>query len=133
MKKALFLILLLLLALFQGAFLPLNLFLLTIPFLFLGASLKTTLWLSFLAGILIDLCLGSLIGFTSLYLLGLVLVLWLLSKRFSLQHPLFLVTIVFLSSLIYSWLVAGIFAFWQAIILASLALLTKFFLSRLRI
>jgi rod shape-determining protein MreD len=135
MRKAIFLVLLLLLflALLQGAFLPLNLVLLTVLFFSFKASLKTSLWLAFTGGLFLDLSLGTHLGFSSLYLLVLVLLVNLLSSRFNTQHPVFLMILVFLSASFYSWLAFNRPAYIPNLILVGLALGIKLLLNKLRI
>ena len=115
-------------ALLQGAFLPLNLVLLTVVILAVFRPAKEVFWTAFIAGLFLDLAGGTPLGFSSFKLLVFSFIPFLYSRRFDPRHPIFLA--------IFSGLVGGFwtghFVWQQGVILALFAfvggLLLRFFL-----
>jgi len=124
MRSYLVLIPIFLLALFQGAVLPLNLVLLLVLVWTIIRSPKESLIVAFFSGIFLDLAKGTPLGLSSFVLLITFYVLLLYSRRFDPAHPVFLFIFVFLSSTTYNlifktpWLIEGV-------ILGLLSLLTR--------
>lgn len=124
MKSYLILLPIFLLALFQGAVLPLNLVLLVVLVWTAIRPPKESLIVAFFSGIFLDLAKGTPLGFSSLVLLIASYVLLLYSRRFDPAHPVFLFIFVFLVLTIFNlflkkpWLPEGV-------VLALLSLLTR--------
>jgi len=122
-------------ALIQGAFLPLNLVLLTVLVWTALRPPKESLLIAFFAGLILDLAEGTPLGFSSFMLLFLCGLLILYSHRFDSSHPLFLTVFVFISSDLYSLVTNHFFNWPEGLVLAILALifgfLGKFFLAEI--
>ena len=128
MKIYLVLLPLFILALFQGAFLKLNLVLLFVLAWTAFRPLKEVALVSFLAGLLLDLAKGTNLGFSSLFFLIASYFLLLYSRKFDSLHPVFFPVFVFLTASIY-YLISNQFWFWQrALVLAFLALALRYLL-----
>lgn len=114
MKSYLILIPIFLLALLQGAVLPLNLVLLVVLVWTTIKPPKESLVVAFLSGIFLDLAKGSPLGMSSSILLLTSYILHLYSRCFDPAHPIFLSIFVFLSSTVFNliskspWLIEGI-------------------------
>ena len=92
--------------------------------------IKESLWLAFLAGLLLSLLTGELLGWFSFFFLLAVGLVFLYRRRFDSRHPLFLPFFVFFSSLLLSRLTAHIW-FWQkSFLLAGLAFFLRFLAGR---
>lgn len=128
MKGYIILIPIFLFALFQGAFLPLNLVLLTILFFAAFNPDKRGLWVAFGGGLLLDLVQGTSFGLSALVFLILTFLLILYSRRFEPTHWAFLIIFVFAGSFLYSFIVWHHLAWLQSLILALLTFLTLFIL-----
>jgi len=124
MKPYLVLLPIFLLALIQGAVLPLNLVLLIVLIWTIIRPPRESLIVAFFSGIFLDLAEGTPLGLSSSILLLTSYILHLYSRRFDPSHPAFLALFVFLSSTIYNliskepWLMEGV-------ILALLSLLAR--------
>ena len=128
MKPYLIFIPIFLLALLQGAFLPLNLVLLTVLFFTAFTLDKRGLWVAFGGGLLLDLVQGTSFGLSAFVFLILTFLLILYSRRFEPTHWAFLIIFVFASSFLYSFIVWHHLAWLQSLILALLTFLTLFIL-----
>lgn len=126
MKEYLILLLILIFALFQGAFLPLNLVLLTVLVWTALRPTKESLLVAFLAGLFLDLGKGYVLGFSSFAFLVFSFILISYSRRFNPIHPVFLPVFVFLSSNLYSLVANHVFNWPEGLILAILALIFGF-------
>ena len=135
MKDYLILLPIFLFALIQGAFLPLNLVLLTVLVWTALRPPKESLLIAFFAGLLLDLGKGYLLGFSSFAFLVFSFTLISYSHRFDSSHPLFLTVFVFISSNLYSLVTNHFFNWPEGLVLAILALifgfLGKFFLAEI--
>jgi rod shape-determining protein MreD len=124
MKPYLVLLPIFLLALIQGAFLPINLVLLIALFWAMVRPERETFMVAFLSGLFLDLTKGTPLGFSSVYLLLTSAFVLVYSRRFDPAHPVFLPLVVFLSSLVFNlalkepWLTEGL-------VLALMALLAR--------
>ena len=124
MKAYLVLIPILVLALFQGAFLPLNLVLLVVLVWAIVRPVQEVLMVAFLGGLFLDLTKGSSLGLNSLLLMSAGYLLTLYSRRFDPSHPVFLSVFVLIVSIIINlilgrpWLVSSL-------VLAGLSLLVR--------
>ena len=105
MKSYLVLLPIFILALIQGAFLPLNLVLLTILFYTAFKPDKSSLLMAFGGGLFLDLAQGTSFGLSALIFLILTFLLILYSHRFEPTHWLFLSFFVFVSAIVYSLIV----------------------------
>jgi hypothetical protein len=123
-----------LLALIQGAFLPVNLVLLTV--LALSAlvvvqrsdqesAVKECLFLAFFSGLILDLFSETKFGFSSFWLLVFVYLEVIYSRRFNPFHPLFLPVFIFASSLIFGQLAYQVWLWGSSLILAFLGWLVR--------
>ncbi len=124
MKSYLILIPIFLLALIQGAFLPLNLVLLLVLGWAVVRPGKEALSVAFVSGIFLDLAKGTPLGFSSLLFLTAVALVVIYSRRFDPTHPVFLAVFVFLAAAIID-LVAHRPWLGEAIVLAILSLLLR--------
>jgi hypothetical protein len=120
-------------ALFQGAFLPLNLVLLTVlvwsAFAEASAGDKVgqlVFFVAFLGGLFLDLAKGTPLGFSSFLFLVLSSLLILYARRFNPTHPVFLPIFVFLSANLYSLIAYRFINWFEGLILAALALIFGF-------
>lgn len=102
MRNYILLLLILILAIFQGAFIPLNLVLLVIIFLVAYQPNEVSLRLAFFAGLFLDLAKGKPLGLSSFWLLVISSLLIVYSRRFNSRHPLFLAIFTFISSALIS-------------------------------
>lgn len=128
MKIYLVLLPIFILALFQGAFLKLNLVLLFVLTWAIFRPPKEVALISFLAGLLLDLAKGTSLGFSSLFFLVASYFLLLYSRKFDSLHPVFLPVFVFLTASAYC-LIFNQYWFWQrALVLAFLALVLRYLL-----
>ncbi len=128
MKIYLVLLPIFILALFQGAFLKLNLVLLFVLTWTIFRPPKEVALISFLAGLLLDLAKGTNLGLSSLFFLIASYFLLLYSRKFDSLHPVFLPVFVFLTASVY-YLIFNQYWFWQrALILAFLALILRYLL-----
>jgi rod shape-determining protein MreD len=124
MKGYLVLIPILILALFQGIFLPVNVVLLVVLTWAIVRPAQEVLLVAFLGGLFLDLIKGDPLGLNSLLLMSGGYLLILYSRRFDPAHPVFLSVFVFLVSVISNivlgkpWLISGL-------VLAALSLLVR--------
>jgi len=132
MKSYLLLIPIFIFALFQGAFLPLNLVLLTVLFFSVFNPDKKALWVAFWGGLILDLAQGTTFGLSAAIFLFLSLLLLLYSRRFEPAHLVFLPIFVFLSSFFYSFLAWQQTSWVKGLILLILAGLALFVLKLFR-
>jgi rod shape-determining protein MreD len=128
MKNYIYLLLILLLAIFQGALMPLNLILLAVIFLTVYMPTKTTLRLSFSAGLFLDLAKGTALGLSSFWLLVTSFLLIVYGRRFNSRHQLFLAIFTFISSALISRLMIKNFGWNLAFVLALIALVIRLIL-----
>lgn len=128
MRLYLILLPIFLFSLFQGAFLQLNLVLLTVLVWATFRTLKESLLVAFISGLFLDLAKGTPLGASSFVLLVTCYVLRLYSRRFSPHHPLFLAVFVGLTTCLWSKIFQGFFDWGQAVILGILAFATEVFL-----
>lgn len=128
MKGYLVLLLITFFALFQGAFLKLNLILLLVLFWACFRPAKEVVLIAFSSGIILDLAKGTPLGLSSLVLLVACYVLLLYRRRFDSLHPLFLPIAVFLISNIL-YLISNHHWLWlESFVLALLALGLRYLL-----
>lgn len=134
MKPYLILLPIFILALFQGAFLKLNLVLLLVIFWASSRPSKEVLLVAFSSGLLLDLAKGFNLGFSSLVFLVVCYVLLLYRRRFDSLHPVFLPIFVCLASIISQRLYTHHWLWLEGFFLALLALglryLLVFFIGR---
>jgi len=128
MKSYLILIPIFIFALFQGAFLPLNLVLLTILFFTAFNANKGSLWVAFWGGLILDLAKGTPFGLSSLLFLTFSFLLILYSRRFEPTHWLFLSFFVFVSAIGYSLIVWRQINWGATLVLVLLTLIVLFIL-----
>jgi rod shape-determining protein MreD len=128
MKSYLIFIPIFLLALFQGAFLSLNLVLLTVLFFTAFVPDKRGLWVAFGGGLLLDLVQGTSFGLSALIFLILTFLLILYSHRFEPTHWLFLSFFVFVSAIVYSLIVWRQINWGAILVLVFLTLIVLFIL-----
>lgn len=102
MKGYLILIPIFVFALLQGAFLPLNLVLLTVLIFAAFKANRQALWLAFWSGLILDLSQGTWFGLSAVVFLIFTFLLILYSKRFEPTHWVFLSFFVFAGSFLYS-------------------------------
>lgn len=115
-------------SLLQGAFLPLNLVLLTVLFWAIFRPAKEVFLVAFISGLFLDEALGSPLGLSSFSLLVFSFTLFLYSRRFDPHHPLFLAVFVGLTTCLWSKIFQGFFDWGQAVILGILAFAAGLFL-----
>jgi len=123
MKFYLILLPIFILALIQGAVLPLNLVLLVVLFYAAFNSGKESLLVSFFSGLILDLAKGISLGLSSLLFLVFSFMLVLYSRRFDASHPVFLALFVLLAGLGYGRVVNGLINWQESLSLSILALL----------
>lgn len=128
MKIYSILLLVLLLAILQAAFLPFNLVLLLVLFFAVLDRSYRSLLMAFYSGLILDLARGGLFGFSPLIFLAAVFILLLYSARFETGHWFFLPLFVFLVSTIENLIRFQFFNWKQALILTILAALLTWFL-----
>lgn len=128
MKNYLILLPVLLLSLFQSSFLGFNLVLLVVIFYTILKQDKQSLYVALFSGLILDLSKGHLVGLSALIFLLFSYLLILYSYRFSATHWVFLIVFVALSSVLYSLLFYRFFDWKEIIVLALIALLTRFIL-----
>jgi len=126
-------------ALLQGAFLSLNLVLLTVIFFTVFGEEKTALLLiAFFSGLFLDLAKGTPLGLSATCLLLVSGLLCLYASRFNSRQPLFLATASFLSQLFWGKIFQGFWNFKEALFLGIFAfvlgiILKKILVSSLKI
>ncbi|HUS52091.1 MAG TPA: rod shape-determining protein MreD [Candidatus Bathyarchaeia archaeon] len=125
MRSYLILVLFFFLSLVQGAFLPLNLVLVGVLVWAVLRPIKETLIVAFLAGVFLDLALGTPLGLSSLVFLTSSYLLALYARKFDPLYPLFLPAFSFLSFLAYSLVVSGYPDWREGLVLAFLAFLIR--------
>ncbi len=125
MRSYFVLILIFLLALLQGAFLPLNLVLLMILIWAAIRPVRETIIIAFVSGLLLDCAWGTTWGISSLIFLLTAYILHLYSRKFDPLHPAFLPFFVFLSASLYSLITRHYFYWVEALILAFLVFLMR--------
>ena len=130
MKSYLVLFPIFFLALFQGAFLSLNLVLLSVLLWATFKPVKEVLWVAFWAGLMLDLAKGTAIGLSSCLLLIVCLCLLLYRRRFDVFHPVFLPFFVFLADWFYNRFFDRPFSWFQSLALVVLAVLVRFLFVR---
>jgi len=128
MKPYLILIPIFLLALFQGAFLKLNLVLLLVLTWATFRPPKEVILVAFSSGLLLDLAKGMPLGLSSLIFLVASYLLLLYRRRFDSLHPVFLPIFVFLASTFYSLIFNRHWLWLESLILALLALGVRYLL-----
>jgi len=116
------------LALLQGAFLPLNLVLLTILFYTAFKPDKSSLLMAFCGGLFLDLAQGTSFGLSALIFLILTFLLILYSHSFEPTHWLFLSFFVFVSAIGYSLIVWRQINWGAILVLVFLTLIVLFIL-----
>lgn len=133
MKKYLILLPILILAILQGAFLSLNLVLLAVLFWASIRPAEEGLLVAFIAGVFLDLAVGTTLGVSSfcLMLAGGILILY--SHRFDPHHPIFITVFIFLITGLWFLAIDRYFNWQQGLILAFLALLVRMILKVLSI
>ena len=134
MRQYLILFPIFLFALLQGAFLPLNLVLLTVIFFTVFGEEKTAFLIAFFSGLFLDLAKGTPLGLSAACLLLVSGLLCLYAFRFNSRQPLFLATVSFLSQLFWGKIFQGFWNWEQSLILGGLGLvfgwlLRSFFLN----
>jgi len=128
MKTYLILLPIFILALFQGAFLKLNLILLLVLTWAVFRPSREVLLVSFASGLFLDLAKGTPLGLSSFNFLVAGYLLLLYRRKFDALHPVFLPVFVFLTSSLY-YLVATRHWFWLAsLVLTFLALGVRYLL-----
>ncbi len=128
MKQYLILIPIFFLAILQGAFLKLNLVLLLVLIWAAFRPSKEVILIAFSSGLLLDLAKGMPLGLSSLVFLVTSYLLLLYRRRFDSLHQIFLPVFVFLASIFY-FLIFNRYLFWlENLILALLALGTRYLL-----
>lgn len=128
MKPYLILVPILILALFQGAFLKLNLVLL---FVLVWASFRPSrevILVSFVSGLLLDLAKGTPLGLSSLVFLVVGYLLLLYRRRFDSFHPAFLPLFAFLASSLDGLIFSRSWFWFNSLVLALLALGARYLL-----
>lgn len=125
MKNYSILLIIFVLALFQGAFLSLNLVLLSVLTWAVIRPSKESLLIAFLGGLFLDLTKGTPLGLSGLVFLVAVILVILYRRKFDPLHPVFLPLVVFLSALGYSLVVNRFFDWFEGLILAILALFAR--------
>ena len=128
MKSYLILIPIFLFALLQGAFLPLNLVLLTVLIFAAFKANRQALWVAFWSGLILDLVQGTVFGLSAIIFLIFTFLLILYSKRFEPTHWVFLSFFVFVGSFLYSLVFWHHLAWIQSLILVLLDFLIIFVL-----
>ncbi len=126
-NNLLLLILVLVLAVFQGSFLSLNIILLLI---LLRMALKPeakNLWLTFLGGLILDLAKNQFLGLSSIIFLLAAGLIILYSKRFEPAWPPFLAILILATDLLWGRWTNGYFNWPSSLILSFMALLISFF------
>jgi len=128
MKSYLILLPIFILALFQGAFLKLNLVLLLVLSWAAFRPPKESLLVAFFSGLLLDLARGTPLGFSSFALLIAGYLLLLYRRRFDPFHPAFLPVFVFLVSSFLSLIFYRHWFWFESFVLALLALSLRYLL-----
>ena len=121
MKSFFILIPIFLFALLQGAFLPLNLVLLTVIFFTVFGEEKTAFLIAFFSGLFLDLAKGTPLGLSAACLLLVSGLLCLYAFRFNSRQPLFLTTASFLGQLFWGKIFQGFWNFKEALFLGIFA------------
>ena len=122
--RYLILVLILALAILQGAFLPINLVLLTVLVWSIVKQSRDSLLVAFLAGVFLDMAVFLPLGSSSLIFLLVVFFVTLYSRKFDPSHPAFLAIFIFISVVLYNlmmqkpWLV-------EAVLLTGLSMLLR--------
>ena len=121
-------------AFLQGAFLPLNLVLLTVIFFTVFGEGKPAFLIAFFSGLFLDLAKGTPLGLSAACLLLVSGLLCLYAFRFNSRQPLFLATASFLSQPFWGKIFQGFWNWEQSLILGGLGLvfgwlLRSFFLN----
>jgi len=134
MKSFFILIPIFLFALLQGAFLPLNLVLLTVIFYTVLGEEKAAFLIAFFSGLFLDLAKGTSLGLSAACLLLVSGLICLYASRFNSRQPLFLAFVSFLSQLFWGKIFQGFWNWEQSLILGGLVLafgwlLRSFFLN----
>jgi len=118
MKNYLLLFLVLIFAILQVSFLPVNLVLLVVlAFALLNESSRSLLF-AFYAGLILDLAKGGPLGFYSIFFLVVVFVLLLYSNRFEVSRWFFIPIFIFLVSVIENLFKVHFFVWKEGLILA---------------
>lgn len=123
-----FLSVVLLCSFFQATFLSLNLILLLVLILAFLRPTRQTFWLAFFSGLLLDLAKGMPLGFSSFLFLVFSLLFGFYRRRFDVLRPFFFSVFVLVAAAIYNRLVFLNWYWFQALLLAFLAFLTRPFL-----
>ena len=135
MKSYLILLPIFILALFQGAFLRLNLVLLLVLAWAAFRPPREAILVAFASGLLLDLAKGMPLGLSSFLFIIACYLLLLYRRRFDSLHPVFLPIFVFLSSTFYNMVFNRYWYWLESLILALLALgeryLLVFFIGRM--
>ncbi|MCX6725775.1 MAG: hypothetical protein NT052_00445 [Candidatus Shapirobacteria bacterium] len=126
MKSYLILIPIFLFALLQGAFLSLNLVLLTVLIFAAFKTNRQSLWVAFWSGLILDLAKGQNFGLSSLVFLLVAGLIILYSQRFEPGWPPFLTILAFSFDLILSRITNGYLSWLSSLILALLTLILTF-------
>lgn len=131
MKAFLIFFLILGLALFQNLILPVNfLLVLVIIFSLWKKAPESFIW-AFLTGLFLDLFSFGQLGFSAIIFVSLDFLLKLYHQKFSLDHPLILIFVLFVSYLTYSWLTGKTMMIGEILVLLILILILRFFQKRL--
>jgi rod shape-determining protein MreD len=125
MKPYLILLLLFVLALFQGAFLSLNFVLLVVLVWTAIRPIREAVLVAFLAGVFLDLARGTPLGLSSLIFLLVSFILSLYSRKYDPLHPAFLPVFTFLSAISYQLLTINYPDWREGLILALLVILAR--------
>jgi len=118
----------LVLSLFQAAFLPLNLALLLVLLFSLrdiSQSDRHGAWLTFWSGLIFDLSQGLTWGTSSLIFVVVGFLFRGYSRRFDIHRPFLLAGFILPVALVYQRLVFGSWSWWSALALAILAILLR--------
>lgn len=128
MKKALFLTLIIFLALIQTSLLPLNLLFGLVCLLSILISSWEIFGYAFLAGVFLDLFAGTTLGFSSLGFLALSFVFSSYGRRFSFKSPVTLFIFVFLGNFLFCFFARKPFFAKEALLWATTLLGLRIFM-----
>ena len=124
MKGYIILIPIFIFALLQGAFLPINLVLLTVLIFTAFKTNRQALWVAFWSGLILDLAQGTTFGLSAILFLIFSFLLILYSRRFEPTHWAFLSVFIFITAFLYSFIFWHHLAWAQSLILTFLTFLT---------
>jgi len=103
-----------------------------IIFAFYVGGFKKVFWLAFAFGLVNDLILANLVGFSSLVFLTICFLVFLYQEKFSSSHLFFQLSFIILADLFFTWINKGSYSLKQNLLVIGLSLIILSLVNRMK-